>query len=108
MKTDKTGLVPCLVIAWTAINGDAEDALALFQIIEARVDEAVTVELAACFSLGQTLGLFKRDTMQLLLALGSGDVDGVGDAVAYRYQVIVVVAAARYGNTYARIRTSCT
>jgi hypothetical protein len=38
--------IPRLVVAWATIHGNAQDALALFEEVEAWVDEAVAVVFA--------------------------------------------------------------
>lgn len=45
-------LIFCLIIAWTTIDSDAEDAFAFLQIIEAWVNETIAVKLACSLSLG--------------------------------------------------------
>ena len=85
-------IVACPVVAGTAVNGDAQDALALVQVVEARVYQSVTVVLAASLCFSQSLSLGKRQLIELLLALRCGDVDGIGYAVANGQQVAVVAS----------------
>ena len=48
------------IIARAAIDGDAEDAFAFLQVVEARVYQAVAVVLARGFCLCQSLGIRQR------------------------------------------------
>ena len=89
-RTSVSGLVDTR----TTVNGDAQDALALLQIVEARVYQTVAVVHSGGFRLCQSLGFRQRDILQLLLAFGCGDVDGVGDTVARGNEVVAVVAPA--------------
>ena len=82
---------PRFVVTGASIDGDAEDALALFQVVETWVNEAVAVVFACCLDLGQIFGLSERKTFQHLLTFGCGYIDGVGDAVAYGNQVVRVL-----------------
>lgn len=50
-------VVPRPVVARSSVHGDAEDALALSEEVEARVDETVAVVFARGFRLGQQLGI---------------------------------------------------
>ena len=95
-------IIPCPIVARTAINGDAQDALAFFQAIETRVNESVAVELARGFHFCQLLGFVKRDVVEFLFALGCRNVDGVGDTVTYWHQIVTIITAGT--GIYAQIR----
>lgn len=82
------------VVSRPTVNGNAEDAFTLLQIVETRVYQAVAVVLARGLGFGQPLGFGERQFVEFLFPFRRGDVDGIGDAVANGYQVIAIVACA--------------
>lgn len=101
-------IAACPVVAGTAVNSDAQDALALVQVVEARVYQSVAVVLAASLCFSQSLCFSKRQLIELLLALRCGDVDGIGDTVANGHQVVAVRTAASGVDSHASIIASST
>ena len=63
-------VVSGLVVSRTTIDGDAKDTLALIQVVETRINEAIAVVLATSLGLCQTLGICKRNSLQSFRAIG--------------------------------------